>query len=133
MGFSTQQLKRGNRERPWKVHPVWRGIGCIMLLLVPFMSWFTAELVLESNLKDIFPYELTRVAVLPFVHITEVDKIILHVNYYFQNTGFMLGQVFLTVIFSFIGFGIVALLYAIIYRFAGPPRYGPFDIPTDRV
>jgi hypothetical protein len=133
MGFSAQQYRKTGKERPWQIHPVWRGIGCLLLILVPIMAWFAADLVLKSNLSRFFPYEFTRVIVIPFTHIAEVDKLIVQVNYYFQNTQFLFGQVFLTIIFSFIGFGIIALLYAIIYRVAGPPRYGPFDIPPNKV
>lgn len=133
MGFSSQQYRKGNKERPWTIHPVWRGIGCLLLLLVPIMAWFAAGLVIKSSLSSLFPYEFSQVIVIPFIHVAALDKLILQANYYFQNTNFMFGQVFLTVIFSFIGFGIIALLYAIIYRVAGPPRYGPFDIPSNKI
>ena len=133
MGFSSQQYKKNSKERPWQIHPVWRGIGCVLLLLVPIMSWFAAQLFLESSLKTTLPYAFTKAAVIPYTQITSVDNFIVQVNRYFQNTNFMLGQVFLTVIFSFIGFGIIALLYAMIYRIAGPPRYGPYDIPPNKI
>jgi hypothetical protein len=133
MGFSSQQYKKGNKERPWKVHPVWRGIGCVMLLLVPIMSWFVAQLYLESQLSTSLPYDLTRVVVIPLTHVRNLDRYILQANYYFRDVHFVIGQVFLTVIFSVIGFGILALIYAIIYRVAGPPRYGPFDIPSNKI
>jgi hypothetical protein len=133
MGFSSQQYKKGSKERPWAVHPVWRGIGCILIILIPIMSWFVAGLVLENMKSNLLPYEFTRVVVIPFTHVAQLDKYILQINYYFQDTHFVFGQVFLTVIFSFIGFGILAFLYAIIYRMAGPPRYGPFDVPSNKV
>jgi hypothetical protein len=44
---------------------------------------------------------------------------------------FVIGQLFFTVILSFIGFGVLAFAYAILYKMAGPPRYGPFDIPPN--
>jgi hypothetical protein len=133
MGFSAQQYKKGSKERPWKVHPIWRGIGCVLILLVPIMSWFVAQVYLDSKLSSTLSYDLTRVVVIPFTHIRTLDRLILEANYYFQDVHFILGQVFLTVIFSVIGFGIIALLYAIIYRVAGPPRYGPFDIPPNKI
>lgn len=133
MGFSSQKYHKGSKEKPWQLHPIWRGIGCVLLLIVPIMSWFAAQLFLESRLSTTLPYSLTQVVVIPFTHVQEVDKAVLQVNLYFQRTHFLLGQVFLTVIFSVIGFGIIALLYAIVYRMAGPPRYGPFDIPPNKI
>ena len=133
MGFSTQQYKRGRQERPWKVHPVWRGIGCILLLIIPIMSWYATTLFLQSNTKVVLPPELTRVVVIPATHVTEIDKVIFQVNHYFDRVHFVFGQIFFTVIFSIIGFGILAFLYAILFRIAGPPRYGPFDVPPNKV
>lgn len=133
MGFSSQQFQRGRQERPWKVHPVWRGIGCVLLLIIPIMSWYATALFLQSNTKVVLPPELTRVVVIPATHIQQVDKVIIQVNHYFDSTKFVFGQVFFTIIFSVIGFGVLALLYSILYRIAGPPRYGPFDVPPDKV
>ena len=133
MGFSSQQYRRQRDQRPWKIHPVWRGIGCALLLLVPIMSWFATSLFLETNKKIVLPWELTRVVAIPYARVAAIDKLILPINRYFDATGFVFGQVFFTVIFSFIGFGVMAFLYAILYRVAGPPRYGPFDVPPNRV
>jgi hypothetical protein len=133
MGFSKQQYHRPREQRPWKINPVWRGIGCVLLLLIPIMSWFGSSLFLQTNQKVNLPRELTRVIVIPFTHVAEIDRVILQINHYFNATGFVFGQIFFTIIFSFIGFGVMALLYAILYQVAGPPRYGPFDVPPDKV
>ena len=133
MGFSTQQFNRGRQDKPWKVHPVWRGIGCILLLLIPIMSWYVTALLLDSNQKAIIPPELTKVVAIPLIKVGGIDKVIIQVNTYFSNAHFVFGQVFFTIIFSVLGFGILSFLYAIFYRVAGPPRYGPFDVPPNKV
>jgi hypothetical protein len=133
MGFSSQHFNRGRQERPWKVHPVWRGIGCILLLLIPIMSWYLTALFLQTNEKVVLPPELIRVVAIPTTHVGAVDKVIIQVNRFFNSTHFVFGQIFFTIIFSVIGFGILSFLYAIIYRVAGPPRYGPFDVPPNKV
>ncbi len=133
MGFSSQQYKQGRQDRPWKVHPVWRGIGCILILIIPIMSWYATALFLQSNTKVVLPPELTRVVAIPATRVAEIDKVIFQINHYFDRVHFVFGQIFFTIIFSIIGFGIVALLYAVLYRFAGPPRYGPFDVPPNKV
>ena len=133
MGFSAQHYRRQRDQRPWRIHPVWRGIGCALLLLIPIMSWYTTSLFLQTNTKVVLPWELTRVVAIPYTHVGEIDKVILQINRYFDATGFVLGQIFFTIIFSFIGFGVMAFLYALLYRVAGPPRYGPFDVPANKV
>jgi len=89
--------------------------------------------ILQSNIKLPLPYEMTKIVVVPFSHVREIDKIITQVNHYFQSTGFVTGQLFLTVIFLFVGYGILAFLYSVLYMMAGPPRYGPFDVPPNSV
>jgi hypothetical protein len=133
MGFSQHQYRRQRDQRSWKINPVWRGIGCILLLLVPIMSWYATSLFLQSNEKIVLPWELTKIVAIPYTRIAQIDKVILPINRYFNATGFVFGQVFFTIIFSFIGFGVMAFLYALLYRVAGPPRYGPFDVPPNKV
>jgi hypothetical protein len=133
MGFSAHKYQREREQRPWKIHPVWRGIGCALLLLVPIMSWYGTKLFLQSNEKVVLPWELTTVVTIPYTHVGEIDKMIGEINHYFNATGFVFGQIFFTIIFSIIGFGLIALIYAIMYKVAGPSRYGPFDVPPNRV
>ena len=133
MGFSSQQYRRQKDQKPWKINPVWRGIGCVLLILVPIMAWFATTLFLQSNQKLVLPWELTKVVAIPYTRVSEIDQVILPINRYFASTGFVFGQVFFTIIFSIIGFGVMAFLYAILYRVAGPPRYGPFDVPPNKV
>jgi hypothetical protein len=133
MGYSSQQYRKEQQERRWKIHPAWRGIGCILFLIVPIMSWVGASMILQNYQNLAVFYNLARVVVIPFTHVGEIDKIILSINLYFQKSGFMIGQLYVTIIFCLIGYGIMAFLYAILYRVAGPPRYGPFDVPPNRV
>ncbi len=133
MGFSSQQYRRGKQDRPWKINPIWRGIGCIFILLVPIMAWYGTALFLQTNQSIVLPRELTNVVVIPFTHITEIDKLIVQANHYFQSTNFVMGQLFFTAILTAIGFGVIGFLYSILYRIAGPSRYGPFDVPPNKV
>ncbi len=133
MGFSSQQYRKNQQERRWRINPVWRGIGCFLFLLIPIMAWVAATLVLQNYQNIALPYGMTQVVTIPFIHVREIDKIITQVNQYFIATGFMTGQLFLTVIFVFVGLGIMAFFYAILYKIAGPPRYGPFDVPPSSV
>ncbi len=133
MGFSSQQYRRQKDKKPWKINPVWRGIGCVLLLLIPIMAWYATNIFLHSSEKMVLPWELTKVVAIPYTKISEIDQMILPINRYFAATGFVYGQMFFTIIFSVVGFGALAFIYSIIYRVAGPPRYGPFDVPPNKV
>ena len=133
MGFSSEKYKRGSQDRPWKVNPVWRGIGCILFVIIPIMSWFASALILQNYRNISLPPILTQVLTLPTTQIAEIDHVIYQINHYMHSVHFVAGQLFLTILFCFLGYGILAFIYAILYRVAGPPRYGPFDVPPNKV
>ena len=129
MGFSTQQYRSDKTERRWKINPIWRGIGCFLLLLIPIMAWFAAELFLDSGQQVIQSDSLYQPITIQYINIAEIDKIIADFNAYSASSNLVGGQFFFTVIFTVIGYGLLAFLYAVLYRLIGPPRYGPFDVP----
>ncbi len=45
MGFSSKKYRKEQQDRRWEIHPIWRGIGCALILLIPIMAWFTARLI----------------------------------------------------------------------------------------
>ncbi len=58
---------RPNSKRsviPWRVHPIWRGIGCLFLIIVPIVSLGLADLLIE-RIDDPLPEILTRPLTLP--------------------------------------------------------------------
>ena len=128
MGFSTQHRK-DQQERPWKINPVWRGIGCFLIILVPIMSWFAAQLFLQTNNRLALSADMTKVITIRYMGIAEIDKLIASFNSYTAAHNLITGQFLFTAILMFIGFGLLSVIYAILYRIVGPPRYGPFDIP----
>ena len=131
MGFSSQQYRKEQQEKRWKINPAWRGIGCILFLIIPVMAWVGAGMVLQSYHNLPLVGEMNQLVAVPYTRIPQIDQIIFPINHYFATIDFRSGQLFLTILLLFIGYGLMALLYAILYKVAGPPRYGPFDIPPD--
>jgi len=131
MGFSAQKYRKEQQEKPWEIHPVWRGIGCALILLIPIMAWYASSLFLQTNTKIHLSYELTKPIILPYVQVPEIDQIVADFNHYAVSHHLIVAQFFFTIILMFIGFGILSLVYAIMFKVAGPSRYGPFDVPPD--
>ncbi len=76
MGFATQNYRPKQKERRWKIHPVWRGIGCALILLVLIMSWYASSLLLKTNLQSSLPWDLTKPITIPYTSISEIDRVI---------------------------------------------------------
>jgi len=106
-------------EKPWSIHPVWRGIGCLMMLLIPIMAYAGSVLLVNANLEQgwfVMPGDLMR----------EVDvPVIGPVDHLWANLLFTLAL-------SLVGFALLTAIYAAVYQLVGPSRYGPLDAPPVR-
>jgi hypothetical protein len=104
--------RRGIREL--SVHPVWRGIGCLLLVMVPIFAFAGARLLVQANFRQRWvdlPQELVKSFSIPIV-----------------------GRVFLAdlalmalLVVALFALGTVA--YAVFYKLLGPPYRGPLESP----
>ena len=132
MGRFSMEKKR--EERPWKIHPIWRGIGFIWIILVIVMSYALAKILYQMNQQNgwlpvspelarqivIKPYTLPSGVTIPFNAIVDIFPWGPH---YYIELLFWLGLIFL-------GFGLLSIVYAFLYRSFGPPR-NPYDAVKD--
>jgi hypothetical protein len=108
------------KPRPWKIHPIWRGIGCLMLIIIPILAYAGGVLLVEANSKQGWvpvPGEFMRSVNLPAIGVVR----------------HLVATLFVTLLLTFIGFGGLMILYALIYRLVGPPSLGPLDAPPVRM
>lgn len=97
-------------QRKWKVHPVWRGIGCLMIVIIPIFSYLVAGVVIQSNFEQgwvAIPFNLLGPAGI------QIENLYL--------------KLIATTLISIVLFGGYTIAYMIIYSMAGPARYGPLD------
>jgi hypothetical protein len=107
------------KPRPWKIHPIWQGIGCLLLLLIPIVSYAGAVMLVDANAGKHWltvPPELAQNVALPVI----------------GGVPNLYANLVLTVLFILLGYSIVMVVYAIIYRMMAPPRLGPLDAPPIR-
>ena len=97
-----QQYERDVRDAPEGVHPVWRGIGFLLLGLIAVMSYAGANLLVEANKTRgwiAVPYEIRGgVSWAPDLY----------------------SELIVTFFLMMIGFGIITIIYSIIYRITRP-------------
>jgi len=105
------QTSRSLRTR--SVHPIWRGIGCFLLILLPIISFAGAKLLVQANIEQRWiniPQELTGSFSAPLVG------------------RVLFADLAVWIILIVIGFGMLTVIYALFYRLLGPSR-GPLESP----
>ncbi len=121
-------------ERQWRIHPVWRGIGFVWLILIPVMSYALAKIFSQMNTQNkwlpvspelarqivINPYTLPSGVTIPLNKLVDIFPWGPH---YYIELLFWAG-------FIFLGFGLLSVFYAFLYRSFGPPR-SPYETVKD--
>lgn len=100
------KMQQPVKERPWRIHPIWRGIGCLLMVVIPIMAYAGAVLLVQANQElgwvTMPPETLTTVNV-PFVGpVTNLYAILVT-----------------AVLLMMVGFGIMVILYGLLYRMMG--------------
>ena len=116
-----------------EVHLVWRGIGCIIMIITPIISWAAAQILLDLGKTQhwAFLYELSDFVRFPDI-VYKIPGILVVANYISSIPYFKALAIFfflLLIAFS----GIFSVLNAMFYRMVGPPRYTAIDAPAPRV
>jgi hypothetical protein len=106
------------KTKDQKMHPIWRGIGCLMLILIPVMGYAAADVFLQAAPGwGLFPRS---------------SDLYQNIDLQYIILPFSIGQVVFTIFFAVVGFLLFSLVYAFVFRVAGPPRYGPTDAPPPK-
>jgi hypothetical protein len=107
--ISYSDKKAGYNKTP-EVHPIWRGIGFALIILIPVLSYFAGLLVIAANALHNYvsiPPELIAPKGDPYLYL----------------------KIILTVVISFLIYILFMMITFVINRLFGPPRYGPLDMP----
>jgi hypothetical protein len=116
--FDRYEARQVKQEKVHKIHPVWRGIGCLMIIIIPVMAYAAADVFLQAAPGlGLFPRS---------------SDIYRNIDLGFYIVPISLGMVVFTILFAMVGFLLFSVLYSIVYRMAGPPRYGPTDAPPPK-
>ena len=89
---------------PWRIHPIWRGIGLFMAILIPVIAYSLVEVVLER--AQVGNSELARTLQSPSP----------------WGLDFPLLRVVLVVIASFVLYLVFSVLGSLMYSLMGGPQ-----------
>lgn len=130
--YRSSSVKK-TRERNKQPHYLWRGIGCVMMLIVPVVSIAAGYETVQAALDARFPipYQLLGTPTYP--------------EFFYASDGLMTLLAPITRTRHFYAYaaisfmymiglaGLMSFTYAVVYRMVGPGRYGPLDAPPPNV
>ncbi len=119
--------------KSYEPHPIWRGIGCFIILILPIMSYAISVLVVQYAVEQgiRLPDGLAGYPVMPDVLFRVPGLVDLLFWIQSQNNlyAYLLVAFFCIVILG----GVFTFVYALMYRVSGPSPYSQFDAPPPNV
>jgi hypothetical protein len=129
-GSST--LKESSVRKPTEPHGIWRGIGCVMMIIIPAISILIGIQVVDTALanKIRIPPQLLGYPQLPdFVYkLVGLREILIPLTRMKNLYAYVVVSILCMVLIS----SVISLIYAVVYRIVNPERYGPLDEPPSR-
>lgn len=132
MGRYSSYQKPKERIQRNQVHPVMRGVGCLLLVTIPIIAYGSAMLIVNHGVRSGWPIPPNWLGT-PEIHplLYRLAGLLVMLNFIQAQNNLVANLVF-TFAISIVIFGILAILYGFIYKLFGPPEYGPTDAPPDR-
>ena len=97
-----QQYERRVKDESERPHPVWRGLGFVLMALIAIMSYAGANLLVEAN--------KTKGWV----------KVPAEIQGGVSWAPDLYAELFVAFFLTFVGFGILTIVYSILYRITRP-------------
>ena len=120
--FDKHKFKRKLSDRPWQIHPIWRGIGCILFLLFPVIAYSASHILIQMNEKNNWvniPFDLSKTIRIP-------------IPSYDLAVPYLYAKIVLTIVILLFASGLLMIIYTLLYQIFGPSRYGPLDAKPNR-
>lgn len=132
MGRYTSYQREKPKPKRNEVHPVMRGIGCILLVLVPIIAYGTAAYVVDYGVRKGWPIPLAWLGVIDIPPLLLKLAGLSVVWNYLQAQNNLTANLVFALVITIVIFGILSIIYGFTYKLFGPPEYGPTDMPPIR-
>lgn len=126
------KYQKQSPPRKKEMSPIWRGIGCLLMIVVPILSYYIGLALLQAaKQRSLVPdYLLARIELPAFAWNLPVLGPLARFLYSLQDPWATLLFFLVTL---FLLSGLISLVYSALYEMFGPPRYGELDAPPPRV
>jgi hypothetical protein len=113
--FRFDDPKKQEKEKV-KIHPIWRGVGFVMMIIIPIISYAATEVLIKQNMiSNWFPW--------PYDLFAKPGEFLYNGDY------LLYLKIILTVAFSLLIYAIFTLVTFVLSSAFGRTRLGPYDAP----
>ena len=106
-----------------------RGIGCILIIVVPILAYGISMLLVDYGRKQNWPIPETWYGQIPVHPLLWKIQGLTPILHFLQAQNNLEANLIFTAVMILIIGGILSLVYGYIYTIFGPPKYGPLDAP----
>jgi hypothetical protein len=107
------QYQRTPSQKP-ETHPIWRGIGCALMVILPLLSFFGAEYLLELNQTLGWDFPIPEEFRGP------------------PQYPYLFAKLTLGVLLLIASFAIVSVIFSLMNTLSGRNKRSPLDAPPPR-
>jgi hypothetical protein len=122
------KYERKPQKKNQELHPIWRGIGCLLFVIVPVLSYAITVLIIPAiQATGIFPaviYQRIRFPDWAYetIFISGIARFITNIDYFWATLIFF-------VVVLLVLAGVFSIIYSAVYQAVGPARYTAVDAP----
>lgn len=124
--------QRPEHKRRREVHPIWRGIGCLLIVIVPLVSYAGAVLLVNYGLSQGWPIPAEWLGYIKFPDWVWQIPFLAGIARPIANFSHPIAILAFFVVILILLTGLYSTVYAFIYRGLGPPRYTALDAPPPK-
>jgi hypothetical protein len=125
-------LRKATPPKSYEPHPIWRGIGCFLMLILPPISYvisiLTVDYAIQQGIR--LPEGLAGYPVMP-EWLFSIPGLV-SILYWIQSLNNLYANLLVGFFILVALAGVMAMIYAVMYRISGPPQYSEFDAPPPR-
>ena len=133
--MSSYNYYKNNKEEPEKkeIHPIWRGIGCLITVITPIISWAASLVLVDYGEIQKWPFLMEMSGTVRFSDIFYQIPFVDVAANYLSSIHYLIPLVIFFILFLIFFTGVFSVLNAVVFRMFGPSRYGDLDAPAPKV
>jgi hypothetical protein len=109
----SQRFRKPEPEHKEPVHPIWRGIGCLLIIIVPIVAFAASTMLVQQGI--------------PQQYIPMSRDLATQINVPLFGFLPLYYVLIITGVISILGFVVITVIYSFVFRVGGSSRYGPLD------